>query len=691
MNTTRHSRMIAHVIGLIIWGPIGSLWAEQAPSSIEKLAPAVTKVLHFPKDQCLGVLHVEDRSRGSEYVQHHFDPSLPWGLDPQLLDLHTAWQSVGTARGDVTAPADRDIALRVMLKPKPSELVHPNLRDRRFTDPEDLSALSGLEPTDLGMLFVYSLGERTYADERVVKPLSRLTGLKMLRLCRTGVTDKGMEYLRSLHSLRSLELTEARVSDAGLAVLKDLPTLEYLDFYTATGDAGLKYLGQSSNLRWVRIRMGRIGGPGLAELASLPRLERLCLWGDSGLTDRHLKYLEGLTHLKSLTLWGTDDPPLTDASLASIGKLTRLEELYFIRIATTFTSAGVARLKGLKNLKKVELGPSGLDEAGMRHLAALPNLVAVNGNVPLTGTTAKTIGSLRNLQSLDIGLENRTAPGAVPSLFALTSLEELRFVGARVGASLSDENLAGLESLSHLKSLLIGSQDVTDRSMMSIGKLERLESLDLWANVTRRGLNQLSGLTHLRTLAVSPLPDPSGGVDEVPLKLSALTDLRTLCLHNLSLHDEDLASLADMRHLEWLVLDGSFTEDGLRYLGDLPELKLLDVTGVTCSNGEGLARLGGLKKLEDLTLRGRITDAALAQLAVLPSLWSLRIVTDESIRPETVAHLKQTLPVIEYIHIDKLTLGDPPRIQSSPGQPRRAPPDRPRANPPLRRTPPRQR
>ena len=51
-----------------------------------------------------------------------------------------------------------------------------------------------------------------------------------------------------------------------------------------------------------------------------------------------IRYLEGLTHLKSLTLWGTDDPPLTDASLASISKLTGLEELYFVRIATKFTS-----------------------------------------------------------------------------------------------------------------------------------------------------------------------------------------------------------------------------------------------------------------------------------------------------------------------------------------------------------------
>lgn len=374
MNATRHGRMIAHVIGLVIWGPIGGLWADQAPPSIENLAPAATKVLHFPKDQALGVLSIEDRAHGSEYSQHNFDPSLPWAMDAKLLDLDTAWEPLGVARGEVTVPAGQDLALRIQLKARPSELIHPNLQDRCFADPDDLTGLSGLEPNDLGMLFVSSLGERAYADERVIKPLSRFTGLKMLRLSRTGVTDKGTEYLRSLRSLRSLQLMEPRVGDAGLAALKYLPALEYVDLYTATGDAGLKYLGQLPNLRWLRIRMGHIAGPGLAELANLPRLERLSLWGSGwGLTDQHIRYLESLTRLKSLTLWGTNDPPLTDASLASISKLAGLEELYFVRIATRFTSAGVAHLKGLKNLKTVDFG-SRIDPASLQHLAAIPNL-----------------------------------------------------------------------------------------------------------------------------------------------------------------------------------------------------------------------------------------------------------------------------------------------------------------------------
>jgi hypothetical protein len=42
------------------------------------------------------------------------------------------------------------------------------------------------------------------------------------------------------------------------------------------------------------------------------------------LSDQHIRHLEGLTHLKSLTLWAPTTS-LTDASLVSISKLAGLE------------------------------------------------------------------------------------------------------------------------------------------------------------------------------------------------------------------------------------------------------------------------------------------------------------------------------------------------------------------------------
>ncbi len=48
---------------------------------------------------------------------------------------------------------------------------------------------------------------------------------------------------------------------------------------------------------------------------------------------------------------------------------------------------------------------------------------------------------------------------------------------------------------------------MTDRSLAPVSKLKELESLTVWADVSKRGLNQLNGLTHLQTLEVMPGPD----------------------------------------------------------------------------------------------------------------------------------------------------------------------------------------
>jgi hypothetical protein len=180
------------------------------------------------------------------------------------------------------------------------------------------------------------------------------------------------------------------------------------------------------------------------------------------------------------------------------------------------------------------------------------------------------------------------------------------------------------------------------------------------SKISKSGLKQLIGLTNLHTLDVKVYPVVIGPVDGVTLDFSALTNLNTLTLSGCSLQDADLVSLAGLHHLEWLMLDGTFTEEGLWRLRNLPELKHLSISGITCTADDHLGNLGGLTKLENLVLRGRITDAALGRLSGLPSIWSLRVETDEPIRPETVSSLKKAMPIITYIHIDK-----PPQTSQS--------------------------
>jgi hypothetical protein len=442
-----------------------------------------------------------------------------------------------------------------------------------------------------------------------------------------------------------------------------------------------------SNLRWLRIRTGKIWVPGLAELANLPRLERLCLWGPGPISDRHIKYLEGLTQLKSLTLWGSVYSRLTDASLASISKLRNLEELYFIRTSPRFTPASVTHLKELKNLRKVDFaqiwsGPSGTyygDEI-VRQLAALPNLESIKGIKYLSAEGMKTLARFRNLKCLGIALKDEKqgyyGPTGISHLVSLGSLEELQITGS---VSLSDADLASLESLNRLKDLLImGGNAVTDQGLASIGKLKKLESLHLSCPVTRSGLNQLNGLSNLRKLNVTvwgntAKTDPA---DELTLDLSGLKNMKDINLGGLSLQDSDLAFLKHLPLLKKLYIqpDSPLTGAFLRHLRELPELNRLYVSELSGCTGEDLAHLNGLPKLRDLTLRGEITDAILNRLSGLPSIWSLRIETDEPISKQTVTDLTKSHPVIEYIHINEL-----PKVKTRPvRRPKRTPVNRPR-------------
>jgi len=233
--------------------------------------PAVkTKVLHFPKDQSLGYLNIEPDLAKLDLTRLELRPmDRRTGLGPT--------EFVAEAQGDVVVPADRKVGLGT-----------------RDASEIDLSCLLRLEPNDLYSFSTFFRTRKGRADERILVPLPHLSGLQVLSVDGTGMTSQGMRYINELHSLRALCLGESWVGDSGLALLQDMPALEY---FCATGvtDAGLKYLARFTSLKWLRLRVpGNIRGPGLADLAYIPRLERLCLEGETGLTDQHIQYLQGL-------------------------------------------------------------------------------------------------------------------------------------------------------------------------------------------------------------------------------------------------------------------------------------------------------------------------------------------------------------------------------------------------------------
>jgi hypothetical protein len=563
-------------------------------------------------------------------------------MDPGRVALAGDWDFVGQAQGDVAVPADRNIQLKITLGPRQ----------------DDLSGLSELGPSDLYKLSISSSTRRFSANRPVLESISRLSGLRILCLHQTGVTSQQMSSLKALESLQALVFVrEYSFGNDGLAVLKDLPALEYLDCDIGITDIGLKHLVQLPNLRWLRIRMDNIRGFGLAYLANMPRLERLCLWSDKEFTDGHVRYLEGLTNLKSLTLWGSN-VRLTDSTLASVSKLSSLEEFHLIRVKTEFTDAGIGQLAKLTNLRILDTSP---DDAGA--LAGMKRLESVSG-IALNSRNIKALASLPNLKSLRLSLKRPSSGSTgdpVAMLSELKSLEKLHVGNWGGGAKLfGDEEFASLEALVGLKDLSVPVDGLTDRGLASIGKLGQLESLNLMGmgeniRLSNRGLNHLNALSQLQKLGLE-IPSRAWSVgDNTPVNLSGLTNLRNIKLISIRLKGSDWAFLADMKNLKelWLNYCGICSEDGLKYIKDLPRLKHLDLQNVNCTEGNGLAVLDSLKSLESIRMIGRITDSALGRLPGLPSLQMFDVTTDVTIRPETVARLKQILPAVRTVNIQQ--------------------------------------
>lgn len=160
--------------------------------------------------------------------------------------------------------------------------------------------------------------------------------------------------------------------------------------------------------------------------------------------------------------------------------------------------------------------------------------------------------SLTGPQATDEGLRQ---------LRLLPSLGQLYLYRA---TELSDDALANLASLPHLKVLVIGDSHLSDRGLAHLARVRTLEKLMLSLNgrFTDAGLAHLTGLTSLDLLSV-------GGCPRVT--------------------DAGLVHLKTLKNLEILDLQGTgVTDAGLEHLAGLTKLKELGV-GQTAISPQGKA------------------------------------------------------------------------------------------------------
>jgi hypothetical protein len=155
---------------------------------------------------------------------------------------------------------------------------------------------------------------------------------------------------------------------------------------------------------------------------------------------------------------------------------------------TKIDDQGMACLEDLPDVECLLLGfQPGITDAGLAHLRGLRNLRYLDlRQSSVTGTGCAQLASLENLRGIQLE-SSRLTPAGLVAIGRLQQLEELVLSNTPV----TDDSLPALLPLKNLKILRLDKTHVTPRGIMQLQALRALESLDLPFRFTKTEMDQL--------------------------------------------------------------------------------------------------------------------------------------------------------------------------------------------------------
>ncbi|MCX4247586.1 leucine-rich repeat domain-containing protein [Paraliomyxa miuraensis] len=379
-------------------------------------------------------------------------------------------------------------------------------------------------------------------DGVTIGNLAGLRGLHTLVLTRVDAGADPMQPLRALR-LRHLVLRDLQ-PDSDVALMLDLwpASLTRVELSGEwAGHKAMLTLSRAAALQVLELRNTRVGNFSLNQIKTLLQLRDVTF--------------EGPTF--------NDNSPLY------------FRDLPVERFSCTCSKLGDGGLRSLRHSK------------GITRLELHETDVTGPGLEPLT-----ELAYLRELVLLDrdIGEEG------LEHLTMLSKLELLELSGA-----IEDPSMKGLGGLVTLKTLRLSHPEIDDRIGTQLGKLTRLQWLDLGGTqISDEGLEGLAGLSQLRTLHLDHTRVTNRGLQHI----GELVTLQELSLQSTDLVDEGVAHLRKLQQLETLRLDRTLVTDAaIDTLVELRSLRRLNLA-YTVVSAAGVARLRSLPQLEVLELEG---------------------------------------------------------------------------------------
>jgi hypothetical protein len=299
-----------------------------------------------------------------------------------------------------------------------------------------------------------------------------------------------------------------------LAALKSLGPndVQDLDFLAPTqaDDGYLPSIAKLTGITHFCPVRARFTGKGWTTLQGLAHLTHICT--PYGLTDAEMAGIATLPTVNEMEIVATK---LTDAGLASIGRMRNLEVLHLAG-TPVMTDEGLKALTTLPKLRHLRLSGPFTDQ-GWAYLTALPSVKVLWLETPKTAEDGlQHLARMGSLERLCLPYLDRISDRG---LSYLKSMPKLMALG--VGdADSADAGVAILASLPNLEVLALkGSSALTDGALKPLTSMPKLRALEIYnSRITERGLTSLTACKKLDSVQIKSC---------VPVSQEAVARLRT--------------------------------------------------------------------------------------------------------------------------------------------------------------------
>ncbi len=466
------------------------------------------------------------------------------------LRVKTAREDLAARRGTIALPSEDPSAPAKSAKSTPSSVVGAGEASSSWRKAAE---------------WVISLGGEVHirsseGRESAVKDIGGLPGgrfdilgitLDMAPAKGALVTDDDLTRLNGLRTIESVRFSHlTSLTGSGFAAFTaSADSMRMFSVYDAPlQPQNMGFITQFKKLRTLELnRVTTLPAESLVQIKAFNDLTQLRLLGQMNVTDKVLLELSGLVRLTDLSMPGV---MVSDEGLVALKGMKSLVYVDF-SACKDVTGSGLAHLAGSKDLARIRLDFSGVNDAALMHLSALPKLREINlHQTAITDDGIRHLALLKELQLLEIGAKGITG-STLNLLSPCKNLVRLDLYD-RTNPNLASLDDAGLQSLASaalpkLNDLAFPRSALTDAGFASLTAMK---------------------LTKLRTSAP---PGPEG-----LRHLASIASLESLEFTAGTLTDEGLAILATMKSLKTLsILASQITDAGLKPLHAMKSLKTL--------------------------------------------------------------------------------------------------------------------